>query len=195
MGGPDAEPYLNIGPTEPDAPVRSECQLQPVRAAAVESQRATSERNGTDRTDLLGAARHAPAELLVVGPDCEIGPGSVIGPTVAIARNGTVGSNVTIERAVVDSDCRVGHGSILLDTVLGQDVHLGVDVTVPGGPSDVRVGNRVFEDQQLGAVLADRVRTGGAVSFEPGTLVGPDAEIETGVTTGGRISEGSEVVR
>ena len=132
---------------------------------------------------------------VAIGPDCEIGPGSVIGPTVAIARNGTVGSNVTIERAVVDSDCRVGHGSILLDTVLGQDVHLGVDVTVPGGPSDVRVGNRVFEDQQLGAVLADRVRTGGAVSFEPGTLVGPDAEIETGVTTGGRISEGSEVVR
>jgi UDP-N-acetylglucosamine diphosphorylase/glucosamine-1-phosphate N-acetyltransferase len=132
---------------------------------------------------------------VVVGPDCEIGPGSVVGPNVAVGRNGTIGSNVTVERAVLDSDSRVGHGSTLVDTVFGQDVHLGVNSNVPGGQSDVRVGREVFEDQQLGAVLADRVRGGGNVCFEPGTLVGPDVTIATGAYVRGRVREGAEVVR
>jgi glucose-1-phosphate thymidylyltransferase len=132
---------------------------------------------------------------VVVGPDCEIGPGSVVGPNVAVGPNGTVGSNVTIERAVLDSDCRVGHGSTLIDTVFGQDVHLGVNSSVPGGPSDVRVGREIFEEQQLGAVLADRVRGGGNVCFEPGSLVGPDVTLRTDAHVRGHIQEGSEVVR
>ena len=132
---------------------------------------------------------------VVVGPDCEIGPGAVVGPTVALGRNGTVGANATIERAVVDSDGRIGHGSTLVDTVFGQDVHVGTGVVVPGGPGDVRVENRIFEEQQLGAVFADRVRAGGAVTVDPGTLVGSDASIGTGATVGGTIADNAEVMR
>ena len=132
---------------------------------------------------------------VVVGPDCEVGPSTVVGPNVALAQNTTVGANVTLDRAVVDSDCRIGHGSTLVDAVLGQDVHLGVNVTVPGGPADVRVGNQIFEEQRLGAVLADRVQAGGNAAFEPGTLVGTEVRIGTGVTVGGHVSDGAEVVR
>lgn len=132
---------------------------------------------------------------VVVGADCEIGAGTVVGPNVALARNATLGSNVTVERAVIDEDCRVGHGSTLVDTVLGQDVHIGAGVTVPGGPGDVRVGTAIFESKRLGAVFADRVDVGGAVSVEPGTLVGTAAEIATGCVLRGRIPAGAEVVR
>jgi UDP-N-acetylglucosamine diphosphorylase/glucosamine-1-phosphate N-acetyltransferase len=132
---------------------------------------------------------------VVVGPDCEIGPSSVVGPNVSLADNSTVGANVTIERAVVDSDCRIDHGSTIVDAVLGQDVHLGVNVAIPGGPADVRVGNAVFESRELGAVLADRVRAAGNVAFEPGTLVGTEASIETGATVSGLVGAGTEVVR
>lgn len=132
---------------------------------------------------------------VVVGPDCEIGPSTVVGPNVALAENTTVGSNVTVDTAVIDSDCRIGHGSILEETVLGQDVHLGTDVTVTGGPADVRVGDRVYESQSLGAVLADRVRVGGSTAFEPGSLVGTEASIGTNVTVSGTIQEHSKVVR
>jgi len=132
---------------------------------------------------------------VVVGPDCEVGPGAVVGPNVAVGQNGTLGANTTVERAVFDSDARVGHGSTLVDAVFGQNVHLGVDVTVSGGPGDVRVGREVFEDRRLGAVLADRVRVGGSVAFEPGTLVGSGARLGTGTTVDGRVLEGAEVVR
>jgi len=131
----------------------------------------------------------------VVGPDSEIGPEAVIGPAVAIGQNVTVGANATITAAVLDDDTRVGPGSTLVDTVTGQDVRVGAGSVVPGGPAEVRVGNEIFEGRPLGALLADRVRVGGNVTFTPGTLVGPNADLETGVHVDGHVRENAEVHR
>jgi len=132
---------------------------------------------------------------VVVGSDCEVGPGAVVGPNVALGQNVTVGPNATIERSVVDTDARVDTGSTLQDAVLGGTVHLGAASTIPGGPADVRVGSTVFEDQQLGAVVADRTRARGGATFEPGTLVGPKVRIGPGAHVRGTVREGTEVVR
>jgi glucose-1-phosphate thymidylyltransferase len=132
---------------------------------------------------------------VVVGPDCEIAPGAVVGPDAALGRNVTVGANATVERTVLDSDTRIGAGSTLRDAVIGQDVHMGVETTIPGGPGDVRVDRQVFEARRLGAVVADRARARGNVSFSPGTLVGPNARLGSGTHIGINISEGTEVMR
>jgi len=132
---------------------------------------------------------------VVVSPDCEVGPDAVIGPNTALGHNVTVGANATIQRSIIDADTRVDPGSTLLDTVTGQDVHLGASTVVPAGPADVRVGNQIFEDQRLGAVIADRVTTRGSVSLTPGSLVGPNATLDTGVTVRENVSEGAEVTR
>lgn len=131
---------------------------------------------------------------VVVGQDCEVGPGAVVGPDVALGRNVTIEANATVERAVLDTDTRVGPGSTVLDCVTGQDVTFGAANTVPGGPADVRVGTRVFEDQPLGAVVADRVRAGGDVTLAPGTLVGPGAVIRTSSLARGWIEANAEVM-
>jgi UDP-N-acetylglucosamine diphosphorylase/glucosamine-1-phosphate N-acetyltransferase len=132
---------------------------------------------------------------VVVGPDCEVGPGAVVGPGAALGQNVTVGANATVRSSVLDTDTRVESGSTLIDAVTGQDVTLGAGTVVPGGPADVRVGREVFEDQRLGAVVADRVTAEGDASFAPGTLVGPDAHIGTSVRASGTIAGGAEVVR
>ena len=132
---------------------------------------------------------------VVVGPDCEVGPGAVVGPTTALGRNVTVGANTTVERSVLDADTRVQPGSTLLDTVTGQNVYLGPNTVVSGGPADVRVGTSIFEDERLGAVIADRARADGAVSFHPGSLVGPSAHLHTGTAVDGHVGERTEVRR
>ncbi|MFB6222873.1 MAG: bifunctional sugar-1-phosphate nucleotidylyltransferase/acetyltransferase [Haloarcula sp.] len=132
---------------------------------------------------------------VVVGPDCEIGPDAVVGPDVALGGNVTVGANSVIQHSVLDADTRVDPGSTLIDTVTGQDVNLGVHTVVPGGPADVQIGTQVFEDQRLGAVVADRAVAHGDVSFVPGSLVGPNAQLGTGITVDGTVREGAEVVR
>jgi len=144
------------------------------------------------------ATVHADATVrgpVVVGPDCEVGPSAVLGPTVSLGHNVTVGPNATVERSVVDTDARIDAGSTLRDAVLGGAVRLGPATTIPGGPADVRVGDRVYEDQRLGAVVADRTRVRGAVSFAPGSLVGPNVTVGTGAHVTGTVSEGAEVVR
>jgi len=131
----------------------------------------------------------------VVGPDCEIGAGAVVGPNVALGRNVTVGANATLATTVLDNDARVGPGSTLIDAVVGQAVSLGPNTVVTGGPGDVRVGTEIFEDEPLGALLADRVEAEGNVSFAPGTLVGPNAHLATGVSVDSSVTEGAEVRR
>jgi glucose-1-phosphate thymidylyltransferase len=132
---------------------------------------------------------------VVVGEDCTVGPGTVVGPQTALGQNTTLGANVTVERSVVESDGRIEAGATIIDAVLGQDVHIGAGVTIPGGPGDVRVDNTVHEAQPLGAVLGDRVRVGGGVGFSPGTLVGAAARIGTGCQIRENIPVDSEVVR
>jgi glucose-1-phosphate thymidylyltransferase len=132
---------------------------------------------------------------VVVDADCEIGPGAVVGPDTALGRNVTVSANATVTDSVLDADTRVDPGSTLIDTVTGQDVDLGAKTVVPGGPGDVRVGREVFENQPLGAVLADRVTARGNVSLSAGTLVGPNATLHAGAHVRDFVAGGSEVVR
>jgi glucose-1-phosphate thymidylyltransferase len=132
---------------------------------------------------------------VVVDADCEVGPSAVVGPNTSLGRNVTVGANATVQGSVLDADTRVDPGSTLIDTVTGQDVDLGANTVVPGGPGDVRVGQQVFEDQPLGAVLADRVTARGNVSVSAGTLVGPNATLHAGAHVRDYIAEDAEVVR
>ena len=132
---------------------------------------------------------------IVVGPDAEIGAGAVLGPNVAAGRNATIGANATLRNVLLGGDCRVEAGATLLDCVAGETAEVGAGTVVPGGPGDVRVGDTVFENQGLGAVIADRVSVGGGVSFAPGTLVGAGVDIAPGVYASGTIADGTEVVR
>lgn len=130
---------------------------------------------------------------VVIGADAEVGPATVLGPYSCLGENVTVESGAVVEGSVLDSDTRVGPNATLVDCVTGQGVHIGAGTTVPGGPGDVRIGDRVFERERLGALFADRVEIGGAASFAPGTMVGPDATVHAGARVDGPIAERTEV--
>ena len=130
---------------------------------------------------------------VVIGPDVEVGPETVLGPYTCLGENVTVGSGAIIEGSVLDSDTRVGPNATLVDCVTGQGVHIGAASTVPGGPGDVRIGDRVFERKRLGALLADRVDDHGATTFTPGTMVGSDTTVRAGTRVDGTIEEETEI--
>ena len=118
---------------------------------------------------------------------------SVVGPNVALGENVTVGANAVVENSVVDADTRIGANATLIDGVTGHGVQIGAGSTMVGGPGDVRVGDRIHENERLGAVLADRVRDGGGVTYAPGTVVGSDAVITAGTAVSGTVDDGTEV--
>lgn len=130
---------------------------------------------------------------VVIGPDCEVGAGVVLGPNTCLGENVTVESNAVVQNSLLDSDTRIGPNATTIDCVTGQGVDIGAGTTVPGGPGDVRVGNQVFENKRLGAVLADRTDVEGGVSFVPGAMVGSDTKIHAGTTVRGTIADETEV--
>ena len=132
-------------------------------------------------------------EPVVVGAGCEIGPGAVVGPAACLGENATVESNAVVRGSVVDVDTRIGPAVTLLDCVTGVGVEVGAGTTVPGGPGDVRVGDRVFEGERLGALLADRVVDRGGVTYVPGAVVGPDSRLDAGSTVRGTLPAETEV--
>lgn len=130
---------------------------------------------------------------VVIGADTEVGPGTVLGPYTSLGENVTVESGAVVEGSLIDSDTRVGPNATLIDCITGQGVSIGAASTVPGGPGDVRIGDRVFERERLGAVIADRVQVGGGAVFEPGTMIGSDATVRAGARVDGSITEQTEV--
>lgn len=132
-------------------------------------------------------------EPVVVDRDCVIEPGSVVGPYVCLGENATIGSNAVVKRSVIDSDTRIEANATVNDCVTGTGVTIGAGSNIPGGPGDVRVKDRVFEGEDLGALLADRVSDRGGVTYAPGTLVGPNADIHAGATVRGTIDAETEV--
>lgn len=130
---------------------------------------------------------------VVIARDCEIGPGAIIGPYACLGENVTVGSNAVVERSIIDADTRIGPSATVVESVTGVGVEVGAGTTIPGGPGDVRVGDRIFEGERLGALLADHVVDCGGSTYIPGTVVGPKSEIEAGATVRGTLTEHTEV--
>lgn len=134
-------------------------------------------------------------EPVVVADDAVVEPGAVVGPEVSIGQNATVGAGAVVRESVVDADTRIGPNSTLVDAVTGENAVLGADVTIPGGPGDVRVGDTIYPDRELGCVVADRATLHGGSTVVPGSLIGPGAVVEHGTTVDGTIPEDSEVIR
>lgn len=132
-------------------------------------------------------------EPIVVAEDAVVGPGAVVGPNACLGENVTIGASAVCEHSVVDADTRIGVNATLVDCVTGRGVRVGAGSTVGGGPGDVHVGDRIHQNEPLGALLADHSADEGGVTYAPGTIVGSDAKIHAGSTVRGTIEDDTEV--
>jgi glucose-1-phosphate thymidylyltransferase len=132
---------------------------------------------------------------VALGPDAAVGPRAVVGPAVAVGRGATVGPGAFVRRSIVDEGVRLGPNAAASDAFVGADATLGANATVPGGPGDVRVGDRVHEDVPVGGLIAERARVGANATVLAGTMIGPEAAVDPGVVVDRNVDEGAEVRR
>lgn len=113
---------------------------------------------------------------VVIGPDCEIGVGTVIESSVRIGARVRIGQN-----------CRIGAGTrIADDSVLGNDCELTASVSI-GGPGfgfvKYPAESRRRQRRHVGrVVIGDRVRMGAFVAIDRGvfedTVIGSDSAFD-----------------
>ncbi|MEF8800585.1 MAG: sugar phosphate nucleotidyltransferase [Halolamina sp.] len=162
--------------------------LLSVNARVLDRSGATSGSSGSvhDRATVVGPVSR--------GGDVRIRPGATVLPGTALGDNVEIGSNAVVSNAVVLPDASVGDGAVVRDCIVGENASIGPNTTVEGGDSDVVVDGEFYGDVRLGGVVGDNAVVGGAAVLEPGTVLGNDSAVSSGVVVDGRI-ENSAVVR
>lgn len=130
---------------------------------------------------------------VVIGKDCDVGPGAVIRPGTCLQDNVHVGANSVVERSIVSTDAHVGANALLRDSVVGSGARIGDCVASPGGRADVVVDGRLYTDRRIGSIVADRATVGANATLTAGSSVGAEATVGAGVVVDGVVREQSEV--
>ncbi|KAB1185042.1 MULTISPECIES: sugar phosphate nucleotidyltransferase [Haloferax] len=130
---------------------------------------------------------------VVIGDDCNVGPGAVIGAGSCLQNNVVVGANSVVERSILSTDAHVDAGAILRDSVVGPGAKIGDGVVSPGGRADVILEGRLYTDRQLGSIVGDRAVVGANVTLSPGSRVGAEAVVGAGTVLHGDVRERVEV--
>ncbi|MBS3920389.1 MAG: glucose-1-phosphate thymidylyltransferase [Deltaproteobacteria bacterium] len=149
-------------------------------------------------------------DKIIIGPGTIVEPGAFIKGPVVIGNHSEIRQGAYIRGdCIVGNRCVVGHttemkASILLDgakaahfayvgdSILGKDVNLGAGTKLANlkmipGSITVAVDKKRYDTgrRKLGAILGDRTETGCNSVASPGTLMGPDSIVYSGVAVPG----------
>ncbi|WP_410767656.1 sugar phosphate nucleotidyltransferase [Haloferax sp. DFSO60] len=131
---------------------------------------------------------------VMIGNDCEIGPGVFLSAGSCLQDNVSVGANSVVERSILSTDARIGAGAVIRDSVIGPGATVGDGVVSPGGHADVIIEQKLYTDRRLGSIIGDRATVGANVTLSPGSRVGAEAIVGAGTVLHGDVRERAEVV-
>jgi len=163
--------------------------LLSVNAAVLDQQGSAVARSARvhDRATVTGT--------VAIGADTRIRPGATVLQGTALGENVNVGANAVVANAVVLPDATIEPGCVVRDCIVGENARIGPNTTVEGGRADVVIDETFYADVRLGGVFGDNAALGGAVTAEPGTVVGTGATVESGSVLAGHVGAGAEVRR
>jgi glucose-1-phosphate thymidylyltransferase len=132
---------------------------------------------------------------VAIGADTRVRPGATVLRGTSLGANVDVGANAVLSNVVVLPDATIEPGCVLRDCVVGENAHVGPNATVEGGRADLVVDDTFHEDVRFGGALGDNAVLGGAVTLEPGAIVGTGARVESGSVVADRVPSNAEVRR
>jgi len=136
-----------------------------------------------------GSVVEAGARVLepsVIGEECTVATGSVVGPLSSIG-NGVTIDGARVEGSVILEGSIIGGGSTVEYAVMGAGCRVGPGAKLLGRSRDGRgvrmeiKGRRLDSGRdRLGPILGDRCVIGARGKIGPGVTLDPDTEIEPG---------------
>lgn len=131
---------------------------------------------------------------VLVGEDSTVGQLSFLGAGTCIGRNVEIGPKAILENCIVYDDAQIGAGAILRNTVVGEGARIGPRFTAISGHATVRSRDGHHDLPEIGAIVGEDVRIGGAVTLLPGTILGNKVQVGHGKTVSGTFEDGALVV-
>ncbi len=120
----------------------------------------------------------------VIGPDTEVRHCAFIRGSALVGAGCVVGNSVELKNVILFDGVQTPHYNYVGDSILGYKSHMGAGsitsnvksdktlVTVKNGAETIETGRKKF-----GAILGDHVEVGCNSVLNPGTVVGPRANI------------------
>lgn len=128
---------------------------------------------------------------VLVGEDSTIGQSAFLGSGTCIGRNVEIGPNAVLENSIIYDDVQVGAGAILRNTIVGEGSRIGPRFTAISGPATVRSPDGHHDLPEIGAIIGEDTRIGGAVTLHPGSILGNRVRVAHGKTVSGPVEDGA----
>ena len=134
-----------------------------------------------------------------IGPDCELRPGVYIRGNVIAGAGCVLGNSCEFKNALLMDKVQVPHFSYVGDSVMGDHSHLGAGAILSNFrldgqaiPVDLPNGSRVnSEMRKLGGLLGEHAQLGCNAVAQPGSILGKNSIVLTGVVHKGFLTENS----
>ena len=128
----------------------------------------------------------------VLGANTEVRQGAYMRGNCLIGNGCVVGHTTEIKGSIMLDGAKAGHFAYIGDSILGKNVNLGAGTKLANlkmipGTIMITVNRKYHKTgrRKLGAILGDRTETGCNSVTSPGTLMGPDSLVYSGVSVPG----------
>ena len=129
-----------------------------------------------------------------IGKRVEISPGAFIRPGSIISDDCSIGHCAEIKNSLMMKGSKISNQTFLGDSIIGSRARMAGHSKVANRRFDQKPISFVYKDKKietgmdkLGMILGEQSRLGGGVSIFPGSMIGKNTFISTGITTGGYI--------
>jgi NDP-sugar pyrophosphorylase family protein len=127
-----------------------------------------------------------------IGDNTEIRSGALIRKNVIIGENCLIGNSCEIKNSLLMDHVQMAHFNYIGDSILGSHVHLAAGAILSNlrfdqQPVAIKIENEKIPTKlkKLGAILGEYAQVGCNSVLLPGTLMGKNSIISTGITFGG----------
>ncbi|MFH1612442.1 MAG: UDP-N-acetylglucosamine diphosphorylase [bacterium] len=133
-----------------------------------------------------GAMIKGPA---IIGKGCEIRNGAYIRENVILGDGAILGNSCEIKNSILFNEANVPHFAYVGDSVLGFRAHLGAGVKISNvklisDPIIVDIEGQKYNTGliKFGAIIGDGCDIGCNAVLNPGTIIGPNTIVYTGIS-------------
>jgi bifunctional UDP-N-acetylglucosamine pyrophosphorylase/glucosamine-1-phosphate N-acetyltransferase len=133
---------------------------------------------------------------VIIGQDCDIGPGCHIRPYTSIGDGCHIGNAAEVKNSIVMNNSDIPHQNYVGDSIIGEGCNLGAGTKIANlrlDEQNIWVDGKNTKRRKLGAILGDGVKTGINASINIGTMIGNNTQIGPGAVASGIISPDSRI--
>jgi UDP-N-acetylglucosamine diphosphorylase/glucosamine-1-phosphate N-acetyltransferase len=130
---------------------------------------------------------------VIIGENCEIGPGAIILPATTIGDNVCIRSSTEIWNSVIGNGVKIDSGSTVHDSIIDRGCSIGISFIARSGQREIRVDGE-YHQVEMGAVIGEHSTIEDLVIVEPGITIGTQTRIKGLKVIGENIPDRSLVI-